>query len=174
MHNCNMNIWEIFKLGPRTRKPTVLGAGATLYPDKIVIETVDRIKDSYGVLSTNITILDPNVESNLLGQTLRHHLGQSRDDLKMIKDIEGQYAEYLKKAGFKNRKEHHRHALHLMISQKDGKISLAPTINGGPTGKNRGFMGTKEEPIKVDINVSDPELGDIIKLGWSKCVCNCA
>jgi len=169
-----MNILEIFKLGQKKHKATVLGAGATLYPDKVVIETVDRIKDSYGVISTNLTILAPNVESNLLGQTLRHHLGQSRGDLKMTKDIDGQYAEYLKKAGFKNRKEHHRNALHLMISQKDGKISLAPTINGGPTGKKRGFMGTKEEPISMDSNVSDSELGDMIKSGWSKCVCNCA
>jgi len=169
-----MNIFEIFKLGQKTRKPTVLGAGATLYPDKVVIETVDRIKDSYGVISTNLTILDPNAESNQLGQTLRHHLGLSRDDLRVTKDIDRKYADYLKKAGFKNRKEHYRNALHLMISQKDGKISLAPTINGGPTGKNRGFMGTKEEPISVDSNVSDFEIGELIKLGWSKCVCNCA
>lgn len=169
-----MNILEIFKTGQKTRKPTVLGAGATLYPDKIVIETVDRIKDSYGIISTNLTILDTNVESNLLGQTLKHHLGHSIDDLKMTKNIDGRYTDYLKKAGFKNRKEHHRNALHLMINQKEGKISLAPTINEGPTGKNRGFNGTKEEPVTVDSNVSDSELGDIIKLGWGKCVCNYA
>ncbi|MBL0741397.1 contact-dependent growth inhibition system immunity protein [Chryseolinea lacunae] len=169
-----MNILEIFKLGQKKHKPKVLGAGATLYPDKIVIETVDRIKDSYGIISTYLTILHPDGDSILLGQTLRHHLGQSRDDLKMTKDIDGKYTDYLKKAGFKNRKEHYRNALHLMISEKDGKIRLAPTINGGPTGKNRGFMGTKEEPISVDSNVSDVELGDMLKLGWSKCVCNCA
>jgi len=167
-----MNILEIFKPGQGVRKPTLLGAGATLYPDKIVIETVDRIKDSYGVISTNLTILDPGAESNLLGQTLKHHLGMSRNDLKMTNDIDGRYAAYLKKAGFKNRKEHHRNALHLAIHQKDLKISFAPTINGGPTGKNRGFMGTKEEPITVDSNASDSELGDMMKLGWSKCVCS--
>jgi hypothetical protein len=141
-----------------------------LYPDKIVIETVDRIKDLYGVISTNVTILDPKADSALLGQTLRQHLEKSRDNLKKTTDIDGRYAAYLKAAGFKNRKEHHRNAFHLIIHEKDDKISLAPTINWGPAGKNRGFVNTKDQPFVVDIKASNTELGDALRQGWTKCM----
>jgi hypothetical protein len=171
-----MNILDIFRRGQKTQTPTVRGAGATLYPDKIVIETVDRIKDLYGIISANVTILDLTADSTSLGQTLRHHLGLSRDNLKKPtdKDIDKLYVDYLKKVGFKNRKEHHKNALHLTIYQKAGKIFLGPTINGGPTGKNKGFVNTKDQPLTVDTNTTDSELGESIRLGWSKCVCNCA
>jgi hypothetical protein len=168
-----MGLLDIFRKN-KIKRPIIKGAGATLYPDKIVIETVDRIKDLYGVISTNVTLLDPNVGSDVLARTLRHHLEQSRDDLKQTIDTEGRYKDYLKAVGFKNRKEHHKNALHLIIHQEGDRISLEPTINGGPTGKNRGFVNTKDEPITVDISIPDDELGNTIRLGWSKCVCNYA
>jgi hypothetical protein len=164
-----MGLLDIFKL--RQKQPTGKSAGATLYPNKIVIGTVDQIKDLYGVISANVTILDSNADSDFLGQTLRYHLEQSRDNLKKTTNIAERYEEYLKAAGFKNKKEHHRNALHLTIYEKDNIISIAPTINWGPTGKNRGFSNTKDEPLTLDSNVSGKELGDALRLAWSKCVC---
>ncbi|HZB13129.1 MAG TPA: contact-dependent growth inhibition system immunity protein [Chryseolinea sp.] len=168
-----MGLLDIFNKN-KIKRPTIKGAGATLYPDKIVIETVDRIKDLYGVVSTNVTLLDSKVGSDVLGRTLRHHLEQSRDDLKKTIDTEGRYNDYLKAVGFKNRKEQYKNALHLIIHQDGDRISVAPTINGGPTGKNRGFGNTKDEPMTVDISITDEELGNTLRLGWSKCVCNYA
>jgi hypothetical protein len=165
-----MGIFDIFKI--HQKKPAIKSAGATLYPDKIVIETVDRIKDLYGVSSVNLTVLHSNADSGLLGITLRHHLEQSRDNLKKPKNADDGYKQYLKAAGFKNIKEHYRNALHLMIYEEEGAISLAPTINGGPTGKTRGFANTKEEPLTLDANISDKDLGDAVRLGWARCVCN--
>lgn len=169
-----MNILDIFTRGHKTQTPIVRGAGATLYPDKIIIETVDRIKDLYGIISANVTILNSDADSALLGKTLKHHLEQSRNNLSKTTNTDKRYEEYLKATGFKNRKEQHRNGLHLIIHQKNGMISLAPTINWGPTGKNRGFVNTKDKPLTVDTNVTDSELGESIRLGWSKCVCNCA
>lgn len=141
-----------------------------MYPDKIVIETVNRIKNSYGVISANVTIL-LNADFETLGQTLRKHLDKSRDDLKEKET--GEYKDYLKAAGFKSRHEHHKNALYLGVDQRNGKISLNPTINGGPTGKNRGFAEIKES-IVLDDTITDKELGEQLRLGWSKCVCNSA
>jgi hypothetical protein len=161
-----MGIFSIFI--PRKK---IQGAGATLYPDKIVIETVNRIKNSSGVISANVTILSANEDSETLGQTLRKHLYESRDDLKEKET--GEYKDYLKAAGFKNRNEHHKNALYLGVDQRNGKISLSPTINGGPTGKNRGFSEIKDS-IVLDTTITDKELGKQLRLGWSKCVCNSA
>jgi len=161
-----MGLLSIFNTKPKTK-----GAGATLYPGKIVLGTVDRIKNSYEVITANVTVLEANVDSETLGKTLRHHLNQSRDNLR-ADDATERYKDYLKAAGFKTRKEHYKNALHLMVGQTDCKIFLEPTINGGPTGENRGFASTKDEPIAVDENATNKELGDMMRHGWSKCVCN--
>ena len=160
-----MGLFDIFK-----HKTKIKGAGATLYPDKIVIETVDRISNSYGVTSSNVTILKADVDSVTLGQTLRRHLDQSRDNLKTTET--GDYKDYLKAARFKRRKEHYKNATHLTVDKRNDKISLNPTINGGPTGKDRGFLETKETII-LSTTVTDKELGDQIRYGWSKCECTC-
>jgi hypothetical protein len=168
-----MGLLDIFKLQSKQTASIVRQAGATLYPDKIVIQTVDRIKDLYSITSTNVTILGLKASSEFLGQTLRYHLEQSRDNIKKPKDIgDDRYAKFLKAAGFKNRKEHHRNALHLVIGEKDGKIDLSPMINRGPTGKKGGFYNTQHQPLVVDVKVSDTELGDALRLGWTKCVSN--
>jgi hypothetical protein len=163
-----MGLLSLFKAKQKRK-----GAGATLYPDKIVLGTVDRIKDSYEVITANVTVLDANVDNELLGKTLRHHLEQSRDDLRM-NDATERYKDYLKAAGFKTRKEHYKNALHLMVGQRAGKIFLEPTINGGPTGKDRGFANTTDKPLAVDENATNKELGDMVRLSWSKCICNYA
>ncbi|HMJ70385.1 MAG TPA: contact-dependent growth inhibition system immunity protein [Cyclobacteriaceae bacterium] len=164
-----MGILDLFKKNTR-QEGKVLGAGATLYPDKITIETVDRLKAPYGVVSPkNITVLKSGADHETLGKVLRHHLTQSKDDLKRNTDIEKRYRQYLEAAGFKSIKDHYKNALHLMIHQKNGKISIGPTINGGATGKNRGFLNTTEGPITVEATISDIELGDLIRSGWSKC-----
>ena len=166
-----MGIFDIFNIH-KNNGPAVKSAGATFYPDKIVLETVDRIKDLYGVTSVNVTVLHSNADSALLGITLRHHLEQSRDNIKKPKDIDDGYKQYLEAAGLRNIKEHYWNALHLIISQEDNVITLTPTRNGGPTGKTRGFANSKEEPLILDATVSDQDLGDAVLQGWAKCVCN--
>jgi hypothetical protein len=161
-----MGLLSLFKA-----KQKIKGAGATLYPDKIVLGTIDRIKDSYEVITANVTVLDANVDNEILGKTLRYHLDQSRDNLR-TSDATERYKDYLKAAGFKTRKEHYKNALHLMVGQKDGKIFLEPTINGGPKGNDRGFANTTDKPVAVDENATNKELGDMIRLSWNKCMCN--
>lgn len=165
-----MNILELLKRFRKGREK-VLGAGATLYPDKIVIETIDRIKDLYGIVSPDVTIVAPDTESNTLGRAIRVHLNLSRDNLRRNTDTEKRYKKYLKAAGFNDIKSHYKNALHLTIHQKDGVISIAPTKNGGPTGKNRGFLNTNESPLVVAATISDSELGELVRSGWSKCLC---
>ncbi|HKB43526.1 MAG TPA: hypothetical protein VKC90_04025 [Chitinophagaceae bacterium] len=150
----------------------ILQASATLYPDKILIETIDRVKDGFGISSANMTILPVDTDIEILGSTVRRHLGLTKTGLPIPKDYKQHYSDFLRKAGFKNGKDHHRNALLLHISQKDNEIKIGPTRNGGYTGKERGFLGIKDADIIVNSNIDNTTLGDKIKYGWSKCECN--
>ena len=169
-----MSIFNIFKREKNTQQnDTVLQASATLYPDKILIETIDRVKEGFGISSTNISTLPVDTDNNTLGSTLRHHLNLTRTGLTRPKDYKKHYQDFLNKAGFKNGKEHHKNGLHLTISQRQDKIILCPTKNGGYTGKDRGFLGIKDSDIIVTADIDNSMLADKIKEGWSKCECNC-
>lgn len=158
-----MKLFNIFK---RTNESKIKGAGATLYPNKIVICTINRIKNSYGINSSNVSVLDTNVDSLTLGQILREHLNQSRDNLNAstISDYKG----FLKAAGFSNQHDHHKNALHLIIGERKGKISITPSINGGSIGKNRGFSETADH-IVLDSNTSNEDLANNLRSAWDKC-----
>lgn len=70
-----MGIFNIFiRQNKPIQKDSVLSAGATLYPEKILIETIDTVKEGFGISSTNITLLPINVEAEALGAVVRHHL----------------------------------------------------------------------------------------------------
>lgn len=168
-----MSIFNIFKRQKNTQqKNAVLQASATLYPDKILIETIDRVKEGFGISSTNISTLPIDVDNNTLGSTIRHHLNLTRTGLTIPKDYKKYYQNFLDKAGFKNGKEHHKNALHLTISQRQDKITLSPTKNGGYTGKDRGFLGIKDSDIIITADIDNSALADKIKEGWSKCECS--
>lgn len=169
-----MSIFNIFKRHKDTQQnDTVLQASVTLYPDKILIETIDRVKEGFGISSTKISTLPVDTDNNTLGSTLRHHLNSTRTGLTRPKDYKKHYHDFLSKAGFKSGKEHHRNALHLTISQRQDKIILSPTKNGGYTGKDSGFLGIKDSDIIVSADIDNSTLADKIKEGWSKCECNC-
>lgn len=100
-----MSIFNIFKRKKNTEpKEKVLLASATLYPDKIIVETIDRVKEGFGISSTKVTILPIDTDSNLLGLIVRQHLHSTEIDLAIPKDYKQHYTDFLKKAGFKNGK----------------------------------------------------------------------
>ena len=152
-----------------TKKDLVLQANATLYPDKIIIETVDRVKEGFGISSTIISILPIHTDNETLGSKVRYHLSQTKIGLAIPKDYQQHYKVFLHKVGFKNGKEHHKDASQLMISQRQNHITISPTRNGGYNGKDRGFLGMKDADIIVDRNIDDVMLADKIKEGWTKC-----
>ncbi|PZR09694.1 MAG: hypothetical protein DI539_21810 [Flavobacterium psychrophilum] len=165
-----MKIINIFKRQKDARlNVNTLHAGATLYPDKILIETIDRVKEGFGISSTNISILPLDTDKNVLGSTIRHHLNLTRFGLAIPKEYKKHYQDFLDKAGFKNGKEHHKNALYLTIVLKQNQIIIGPTKNGGHTGKDRGFLGVKGADIVVNADIDNSVLGDKIKEGWSKC-----
>lgn len=148
-------------------------ANATLYPDQILIATEDKTDVGYSIITANITKLPVDATTEMIGQTVREHLLLSKTGVPVPSDFKAMYQDFLNKAGFKNAKAHHKGARHLSIYQKDLTINITPTINGGATGKERGFLGNKDmPPIEVNASIGDKELGEEIKEAWLKCVDN--
>jgi hypothetical protein len=168
-----MSIFNLFKRQKETPANSILQANTTLYPDKILIETTDRVKEGFGISSSNITILPLNTDTEVLGSVVRHHLSLTKAGLPIPEDYKQHYNDFLKKAGFKNGKAHHRNALLLNIDQQENEIKITPTRNGGYTGKNRGFLEIKDICITVKADTDNAVLGDKIKHGWTMCEYNC-
>ena len=166
-----MKILNIFKRQwNHTAKQFVLQSAVTFYPDKIIIETIDRVKEDFGISSLNISILPVNTDNETLGSSIRYHLSLTRTGISIPKDYKQSYKEFLKKLGFKNGKEHHKDALKVMISQHQNQITISPTKNGGFTGKDRGFLSMKDvADIFVNENTDNFTLGDKIREGYSQC-----
>lgn len=161
---------DIFKIFKRKGTTKILEASATLYPDKIVIATTDRVKEGLGISFTNVSLLPVDTDNETLGLKIRHHLSLTRSGLPIPKDYKKAYNEFLTQAGFKNGKDHHKDALHLIISQVDNQIRINPTKNGGYTGKERGFLEMKDvDPIILNDRVDNLILGNSIRDSWSKC-----
>jgi hypothetical protein len=151
----------------------ILQASVTLYPDKILIVTIDRVIAGFGILSTNLSILPIDVDLATLGSTIQQHLHLTKGDLSIPDDYKKHYKDFLAKAGFKNGKEHHANALQLGIFQRHNQITINPTKNGGYTGKDRGFVDLKDSDIIVNADIVNSVLGEKIKEGWTKCECKC-
>jgi hypothetical protein len=73
--------------------------GAILYPDKIIIETQNQVKDGFWIVTDKVSILPPEIEDEKLGENIIRHLELSKvnvpnpkrqDDFKKIQDGSGQ------------------------------------------------------------------------------------
>src|ERR1700753_665136 len=138
-----MGFLDIFKkkeVEPPLKKevsmPIVPRAGATLYPDKIIIDTVDSLTVGYGLTSTtNFSILPVDSNNELLGAKIKSHLNLSLMNQPIPADFKENTKSWLKARGFKTGKSQYIMAKHLSISLKDSQLTISASINGGPTGK---------------------------------------
>jgi hypothetical protein len=79
----------------------ILKANAILYPDKIVVETMDTVKEGFSITSSKISILPFDIDTSKLGSTIRHHLNLTEINMTIPKDYKQHYSDYLKQLGLK-------------------------------------------------------------------------
>lgn len=162
---------ELLKIFGR-HKITKKYALAILYPDKIIIDTLDKVKAGFNIVSTNPTILATDSENQILGRTVREHLDSSKYDLKNPSQADFKILQenFLKSYGFKTLKKYHENAKYLSITEQGAEIILEPTKNGGSIGKEKGFSQIMEKSISISKNINDDELGKLIRKEWQNCI----
>jgi hypothetical protein len=148
--------YQIVEENEKTIRMKTQSASATLYCDQILIATHDKTIVGYSITTTKITKLPADASTSIIGQTVRKHLSLSTTDVPAPFDFKTMYQDFLNAAGFKNAKSHYKGARYLSIHQTDQEIVITPTRNGGATGKERGFIGSKDlPPIHINASATD-------------------
>jgi hypothetical protein len=176
-----MNFWKIIKnaaFGFKDRAAEVgkqksqfqyrkiLHASARLYPDKILINTLDNIEMGLSIASSKISILKIDSENEEIGRSIRRHLRLTEFNLpNPSKDCKPVMVKFLTAAGFKNAKESYYRVKYVTISEWDGKITIYPSWNKG----RNVFEGIKDTAIEIGTTVSDVDLGSQIRIAWELC-----
>lgn len=145
--------------------------GAILYPDRILIETQDKVRAGLRVTTDQITFLDVEVNDNELGKVVIKHLNLSRTGVRDPKQKDHKiYEEKYKKAtGLKTIKAQMKDAKYVGVIKKESVILFEPTINGGSTGPNRGYRDVENASISIASNSSAKEIGETLRASWIKC-----
>lgn len=161
-----MNFFKAIFSKPAPIKQSI---GVVKYPNKIVFETYNEIKNSYSIRSREVSVMEADSTNIDIGKTIIKHLSLSKV-VKKVSDEERKANNeiYKKITGFKSMKAEMKDALSVHISRKNNQIEFYPTINGGTAGDKKGFHFFGEK-----LTIQDSEnyelIGETLNLALNKC-----
>jgi len=149
--------------------PIIQSINVIKYPDKIIFETYNKIKNSYSTRSLDISVLDINSSNKDIGKYILKHLSLSKTINKESDEERKVNNEVYKKiTGLKTMKAQMKDALNVHISRENNQIHFYPTINGGTSGSRKGFHFS-EEKITIEYSENNELIGETLKLTLEKC-----
>ncbi|MBK0403713.1 CdiI family contact-dependent growth inhibition immunity protein [Adhaeribacter sp. BT258] len=164
-----MNILkEIFKAKDKAK-----AIGATLYPDKIILATENKVKDGFWIVTDQVSILPTDIDDSDLGEAVRKHLTLSKTDVPNPKgqvEFKQNRDRYKKAIGFRSEKQIMEGARYISIIEENSTLVISSTKNGGTSGDQKGHHYLPESIVKFPKEISNQGLAQNIKLAWSKCV----
>ena len=141
-------------------------AGALLYTDKIVIETVNKEGNGSYYITDNVTILTLDCSDKEIGMIIKKHLQESiecRIKPEERKKIRINYRKILKA---KTEKSLYENVKCVRIKFDGNEISL----NSYKTkSQEKVFLGNPPSITVFSAAIEDDELGKKIRLAWEKC-----
>lgn len=177
-NNYKERLLKIFFKFFRERKPKPneqRRGSVTIYPDRIVVDTYHKVgKKPWDWRSgTEVTRLPSDANKEEIGKAVRHHLELTRYNVKVEKPKMGIVSEYwlryLDARGVKDAAELHQGAVRVEIYELEGNIRLVPTINGGSSGRDRGFHEKDWRTVKCKFIDSDEKLSAKIRMALKRC-----
>lgn len=137
---------SIFKTIFGKSTPIQQSISVVKYPNKIVFETYDKIKNSYSTRSLYVSILESDSSDIDIGKAILKHLSLSKIITKISNEERKEINEHYKKiTGLKSMKAQMKDALSVHISRENNQIHFYPTVNGGTAGDKKGFHFTGEK-----------------------------
>jgi hypothetical protein len=145
-------------------------ASATLYPKKIVIQTMN--KGDGGILhgSSEIFLLANDVTDKELGEIVLKSLSKSIYSPINFKYVQESRLENLKFMKFKSEKEAMTNALRVTVFRTNEILKMAPRENKFSDGRQRMYYGMPGSEITIDSNSEAVIIGKILREAWDKCV----
>ena len=144
-------------------------AQAILYPERIIIVTVNNYKDILYYATDELTILPVNIDEEQLAKVVIKHLdnsklhANSKEDRKTLRDS------FKRKSGFKTEKDYVNNAKYLSIYKNKVEIVIEPFDNR-LSEKDKLFYRIPSSIITCTLPCDNALLGSYIREGWSKCL----
>lgn len=149
--------------------PLIQSISVVKYPNKIVFETYDQIKNSYSIRTTEISILESDSSNTAIGKAVLKHLSLSKTVRKVSdEDRKAINENYKKITGLKSMKAQMKDALSVHVSRKNNEIEFFPTVNGGTAGHRKGFHFS-EEKFVIEDSENHELIGKTLNLALHKC-----
>jgi len=153
-------------------KDKVRGIGATLYPDKIILATENKVKDGFWIVTEQVSILPTDIDNSELGEAVRNHLALSKTEMPNPKgkaEFKENWDRYKIAVGIKTEREIMKGARYTSIIEENSHYEITSTRNGGASGEQKGHHDLPESKVKLTREVSNLELGQQLRLAWAKC-----
>lgn len=161
-------------LGKRKPKANEERRGSvTIYPNRINIDTYHKVgKEPWDWCSAlDVTKLPADASKEEIGKAIRHHLELTRYNVKVEKPKMGvvsvYWLRYLDAHGVKDEAELHEGAVRVEVYELEGNVRLVPTINGGSSGRDRGFHEKDWRTVECKLTDSDEKIGDKVRKALS-------
>ena len=152
-------------------KPIKQRIGITKYPNKIIFETIHQIKNSYSIRGAEISLLDADTSELEIGKAIMKHLALSKSGIKSPDDKAWKETNeaYKRITGLKTMKEQMKDSRYVSVDREGNKIEFTPTINGGTSGKAKGYDFLPDDSLTIDYVEDFEIIGSSFKLALQKC-----
>jgi hypothetical protein len=147
-------------------------ASAILYPDKILIGTVDEAVAGFTIPSIKNTFMQIDVSFEIVGKTIKKHLSLSEWGVPTPASFDNYFDQHLNWLAFNNARDYYRNARYLTIIQRDDLIDIYTTRNNGPIGRDGGFLNIIGGQLQLTSDTNDDDLGRAITDAWNLCEIN--
>ncbi len=107
-----------------------------------------------------------------IGEVIVKHLDLSKTGIsdsereRKFNDIQEKYKI---STGLKTIKSQMKDAKYVSVSRTNGQIRFSPTLNGGSTGKDRGYLFNPKDDFILDDANNKSLIGNFLNLAWGKC-----
>jgi hypothetical protein len=151
-----------FKLKPPAEKMVT----AYLCPDKIIVITKNVSGESMRYLTDNLTLLPADVDDATLGNTIIHHIQQSKDEFADYDSVRANYEYFKKQAKFKSEIQTVKNAKLLNIILTEESLCFEPyrAVLSPKT-----YLRIPEAIVNIPSDVNAETIGRQSKLSWKKC-----
>lgn len=159
----------LFNFFKKNGGPSVKKAAILFLPQKIIVITQNIVDDFTSVFTDNFTVLQPDTDDSLLGQTILEHIAATKKIKKGSIDVRKNYSDFIKKAGFKTMKSVNEFAQYMSIEESKEQIILTPFSNYNSAKKTQVYQRSPAFVTPLNKPVDNETLGKTTRLVQQKC-----
>ena len=145
-------------------------ASAILYPNKIIIVTMNITGQGSYYTTDDLTILPVDSSFEVLGRVISAHLFRSKFVKPGLVNYREEQKKYLKKGKLKSEPDSRKDARYVRIDRMKSVLSFRPMENQISKGRSGALYGMPNDIFHIEDSNDYVSIGHAIKDGWTKCI----